>query len=181
MFDYEKFENQLYTAIETYVQNHQNQKEDIYIMSIYYWPDFTTFIGVAANTYSNLNEQTDPEDVEDYVYYKYCEEEWEWDLTGDFDVLSKDLQAYYEELEAEGAKDSNLRDEKEEMHREKIIAIGRRVLKKIQQTDAYKAYPKLYLNFYIREYFTRDESMEIFGELNGEESLEEYGLFWGDE
>ena len=43
-----------------------------------------------------------------------------------------------------------------------------------KETDTYKQFPKLFLNVYVREYFSEEESIQIFGELNEEESVEEY-------
>ena len=95
-FDYEKFEKDLLAAVEEYAKSQLDHKDDMYIMSIEYFPDFTTFVVIRANTYSYLEEQVEADD-EDYTYYKYCEEEW--DLYEDLEELSNVLQKEYSEME----------------------------------------------------------------------------------
>ena len=95
-FDYEKLEKNLLEAVEEYAASQLDQNDDMYIMSIEYFPEFTTFIAIRTNTYSYLKEQVD-EDDESYTYYKYCEEEW--DLYEDVKEISSALQAEYNEME----------------------------------------------------------------------------------
>lgn len=95
-FNYDKFEKDLLVAVETYAKSQLDNKDDVYIMSIEYFPDYTTFVAIRANTYSYLEEQVE-EDDEDYTYYKYCEEEW--DLYEDLEELSNVLQKEYSEME----------------------------------------------------------------------------------
>lgn len=166
-FDYKKFEKELLEKVEGYAKDHLEDKDDLYILSVDYFPEFTTSIAIRANTFSYLSEQSDPSD-EDYTYYKYCEEEWDWDIFEDLDELSEDLQKYYSELE--DAEDEDAGEE----HTTKIIEVCKNVLKAFKETDTYKVFPKLYLNVYVREYFDEEEAIEIFGELNGEDSKEEY-------
>lgn len=170
-FNYEKFEKELLVAVEEYAKSHLEEKEDLYIMSIDYWPEFTTSIALRANTYSYLSEQSEPSE-EDYTYYKYCEEEWDWDIFEDLEELSKDLQKQYTELEEKYSDEEY--DEISTDHTTKIIEVCKNVLKAFKETDTYKAYPKLFLNVYVREYFDEEESIQMFGELNGEDSKEEY-------
>ena len=167
-FNYEKLEKDLLAAIEKYAKSQLDKKEDIYIMSVEYYPDFTTFVTVRGNTYSYLSEQVEEED-EEYTYYKYCEEEW--DLWEDMKEISAVLQEEYKEMEEKYG------DEFYELQREhatKIIAVCRNAMKEFKETDVYREFPKLYLNVYVREYFSREETLEIFRELNGEEAIEEY-------
>ena len=56
-FDYEKFEENLLAAVEEYAKSQLVNKDDLYIMSIEYFPEFTTFVVIRANTYSYLKEQ----------------------------------------------------------------------------------------------------------------------------
>ena len=168
-FDYEKIEKDLLVAIEEYAKSQVDNKDDMYIMSIEYFPDFTTFIAIRANTYSYLEEQAE-EDDEDYTYYKYCEEEW--DLCEDLEEISGVLQAKYNEME-EKYNDEEF-DELQTEHATKIIDVCKNVMKKFKETDIYKEFAKLYLNVYVREYFNEEEIIQIFGELNGEDSIKEY-------
>lgn len=168
-FDYEKFEKNLLVGVEEYAKSQLVNKDDLYIMSIEYFPEFTTFVGIRANTYSYLKEQV--KDEQDYTYYKYCEEEWDWDLYEDLEEISSLLQAQYKEMEKKyGEEFSKLQDE----HATKIIEVCKTVMKRFKETDTYKKFPKLYLNVYVREYFSDEESIQIFCELNGEDNIEEY-------
>lgn len=168
-FDYEKFENNLLVAVEKFAKSQLDNKDDMYIMSIEYFPDFTTFVAIRANTYSYLEEQVD-EDDEDYTYYKYCEEEW--DLYDDLEEISKVLQAEYNEMEEKY--DDDEFDDLQDEHATKIIDVCKNVMKRFKETDTYKEFPTLYLNAYVREYFSEEETIEIFKELNGEDNIEEY-------
>lgn len=168
-FDYEKLEKDLLAAVEEYAKSQLDIKDDMYIMSIEYFPDFTTFIAIRANTYSYLEGQVEADD-EDYTYYKYCEEEW--DLYEDVKEVSSLLQAEYNEMEEKCDEDEF--DELQNEHAEKIIDICKNVMKKFKETDTYKEFKKLYLNVYVREYFDEEETIQIFEELNGKESIEEY-------
>ena len=168
-FDYKEFEKNLLAAVEEYANAQLVNKDDLYIMSVEYFPEFTTSVSIRANTYSYLKEQV--EDEEDYTYYKYCEEEWDWDLFEDLEELSRVLQVQYNEMEEKYGDEFY---ELQEEHATKIIEVCKTVMKRFKETDTYKKFPKLYLNVYVREYFTEEESIQIFGELNGEDAIEEY-------
>ena len=127
-FDYEKLEKNLLEAVTEYAASQLDQKDDMYIMSIEYFPEFTTFIAIRANTYSYLKEQVD-EDDESYTYYKYCEEEW--DLYEDVKEISSALQAEYNEMEEKYNDDAF--EEAQEKHAEKVIDICRNVMKKFKE------------------------------------------------
>lgn len=168
-FDYERFEMGLLAVVEEYAKLQLLKKDDFYIMSIEYFPEFTTFVAIRANTYSHLKEKAG-ESEKDYTYYKFCEEEWE--LCECLEEISKDLQAEYEEMEAkyDDEKFAELQTE----HVVQIIAACKSVMNKFKETDTYKSFSKLYLNVYIREYFTKEETIQMFCELNGEDTMEEY-------
>lgn len=166
-FDYEKFAEKLLVAVEEYAKTQLVNRDDLYIMSIEYFPDFTTFVVIRANTYSYLKEQV--EDEEDYTYYKYCEEEW--DLYESLEGISSDLQVHYNKMEEMYGEEFY---KEQEQHATKIIEICKTVMKRFKETDTYKKFPKLYLNVYVREYFTNEECIKIFCDLNGEDNIEEY-------
>lgn len=168
-FNYENFEKDLLAAVEEYAKLLLDNKDDLYIMSVEYFPEFTTFVSIRANVYSYLEEQV-KDGKENYTYYKYCEEEW--DLYKDLDEVSIALQAKYNEMEEKYVDEEF--DELQAEHAAKIIYICKSVMKKFKETDTYKKFPKLYLNVYVREYFNKEEAIQIFGELNGEDSIEEY-------
>lgn len=168
-FNYEKFEKDLLAAVEEYTKSQLDIKDDMYIMSIEYFPEFTTFIAIRANTYSFLEEQAEETD-EEYTYYKYCEEEW--DLYEDLKDISSVLQAEYNEMEEKY--DNKEFNELQDKHALKIIDVCKNVMKKFKETDTYKEFTKLYLNVYIREYFDNEETVKIFEELNDKDNIEEY-------
>lgn len=167
-FNYEKFENDLLIAVEEYAKSQLDNKDDLYIMSVEYYPDFTTFVAIRANTYSYLNEQVD-ENHKYYTYYKYCEEEW--GLYADLNDISNGLQVEYNEMEEKYGDEFY---ELQTAHSTRIIEACKNAMQKFKETETYKKYPKLYLNVYVREYFTGEETIQIFRELNGEDNIEEY-------
>lgn len=168
-FDYEKFEKDLLVAVEEYTKSQLDNKDNMYIMSLEYFPEFTTFIAIRANTYSYLKKHV-KEDDEEYTYYKYCEEEW--GLYENLKEISSALQAEYSEMEEKY--DDEEFDKLQEEHTTKIIDVCKNVMKKFKETDIYKEFKKLYLNVYVREYFNEEETILIFGELNGKDSIGEY-------
>ncbi len=167
-FDYEKFENGLLWAVEDFAKKQLDNKNDIYIMSIEYYPYFTTFVIIRGNTYSHLNEQVKADDA-DIMYYKYCEEEWH--LYSVLPELSKDLQVANTNMEELYG---NASDDLQKEHTTKMIDVCKNAMKRFKETSIFKEFPKLYLNVYVREYFSSEESIEIFRELNGDENIEEY-------
>lgn len=168
-FDYGKFENGLVLAVEDFAKTQLDNKDDIYIMSIEYYPDYTTFVVIRGNTYSYLSEKVEAND-KNYMYYKFCEEEW--GLYNDLPELSKVLEVEYANME-ELYDDDEFYDLLEE-HSTKIFDVCKNAMKRFKETGTFKEFPKLYLNVYIREYFSNKEIIEIFRELNGDENIEEY-------
>lgn len=166
-FDYEGFEAHLLEMVEAYAKSQLDKKEDLYIMSLEYFPEYTTFVAIRANTHSYLEEQV--EDEEDYSYYKFCEEEW--DLYGDLKEASYALQARYNQMEEMYG---DAFEKYQEEHATKIIEICKTVMKRFKETDIYKKFPELYLNVYVREYFSDEECIRTFCDLNGEDKREEY-------
>jgi len=165
-FNYDKFEKDLFEAVEKYAKTQLDKKGDLYIMSIEYFPEYTTFIAIRANTYSHLEERA-KEDERNYTYYKYCEEEW--GLCKELEHISNTLQAEYDET-----CDDEEFDELQEEHTAKIIDVCKAVMKKFKGTAVYREFPGLFLNVYVREYFNKEETVQTFLELNGEDSISEY-------
>ena len=169
MFDYLRFEEDLKKTVEETMRNKLDKKDDVYIMSIQYFPEITTLVRLICNTHSYLNEQADVSKEGEYLYYKYCEEEWEiWD---EFDELSKRLQDYSEEVDRKfELMEGDDIDEQYEMeyktHVGKMIEIGKSVAKWFRTTEIFKQYPNLLVNFYMREFFSSQEDVEIFKEIN---------------
>ena len=143
----------------------------IYILSLEYFPEFTTFVAIRANTYTYLNNKVS-EDDKNYVYYKFCEEEWE--SCECLENVSKSLQIAYDNIEEEYEDDDDKLMEVEEEHTAKVFETCKAVMKKFKETEEYKSLPMTYLNVYMREHFTSEEKIQIFGELNGDESKEQY-------
>lgn len=170
-FDYLNFENDLFKAVENFMKQYISRKDDVYAFSIHYFPDLTTLIGIAGNTYSHLNSNTNSHPSDKwYFYYKYCEEEWE--LGTWFDDVSIPLQNYYNAIDKYSQSESvelyELFEKQYKEHVEKIIEICKQALKKIKATDTYKSYPRLYLNVYVREKFSTEELLTNYEELNAD-------------
>lgn len=173
-FNYDKFASELNTELEEFVKALAEKQEDVYIISINYCPDFTTTIGVVANSYTYLNEITSVDD-NNYFYYKYCEEEWE--KVKGFDSLSAELQRYYSELEQKYNSDYEKFEESYKEHSEMIIQMCKSILKNFQETTTYKSFPDLLLNVYVREYFDNEECIRIFEEVNAGKEIAEYAKY----
>ncbi len=168
-FDYKRFEKKLLIEVEEYVKTKLENEEGVYIISIEYFPEFTTFVAIRANTYSYLKEKAG-ENEKDYTYYKYCDEEW---TLGEFlEEVSKDLKADYKELEEKY--DDEQFEELQAEHAKKIFTSCKAVMKKFKETDTYKKLSKPYLNVYVRERLTKEERVQVFCELNGEDNREEF-------
>lgn len=168
-FDYDRFEKNLLAAIEEYVKFKVDNKDELYIMSIEYFPQFTTFVAIRANTYSYLKEKVG-ENKKYQAYYKYCEEEWE--LCECLEEISGDLQTEYKAMKAKY--DDEQFEELQAAHALKIFAACKSAMKKFKETDTYKELSNPYLNVYIRERLTKEEIIRVFCELNGEDDKEEY-------
>ena len=173
VFPYESFENDLYDEVCKTLKEHGDNK-DIYAVSISYWPDFTTLIGIVLNTNSNLKSKP-AKDEAYYMYYKYCEEEW--DIDKKFDDLSRELVDYYNALKKWVSEDDEKWEEIYDEHVKKIIEICKRVLLKVKTSQEYALYPSLNLNVYVREFFSEEEEVEIFKALNDEAAVQEYEKF----
>ena len=167
-FDYGKFEKYLLEEIEECAKSLLTRKDNIYIISLEYFPEFTTFVAARANTYSNLKERAD-ETSQYFTYYKYCEEEW--DIYEDLKEASGMLQATYKEMEA---KYGDAFEDHQRQHAAKILDICNVVMKRFKETAIYSEFPTLYLNVYVRERFTKETHVQIFAELNGSDSVVEY-------
>ncbi len=168
-FDYVKFEKNLLAELEAFAKKQSDNKDDLYIMSVEYFPEFTTYVAVRANSYSYLTKNVG-ESEKYYTYYKYCEEEW--GLGECLEDSSKELQAEYKKMEEKY--DDVQFDEWQREHAVKIFSVCKTVMKKFKETDTYKMFSKLYLNVYMRERFTKEEILQVFCELNGEDNKEEY-------
>ena len=176
-FDYDSFEKDLYEEVCRKIGNQEN-KDDIYAFSIDYFPEYTTYISLMKNTYSNL-KKAPATDRTDLMYYKYCEEEWgNWD---NFDMLSEQLVRYYDAMEEWGNSDDDeecLRmEEIYGQHKQKIISLCVGVLQRVKKSPEYASYQKLNLNVHVREGFAPEEEIEIYKKLNNEEAVEEYRVF----
>lgn len=173
-FDYEQFEEDLCTTFEEFMKGYLDRKEDMYIFSVNYFPEYTTTVGVNANSYSYFNEKV-KSDPSCYGDFKYCEEEWEvqeW-----FDAPSKQLQIYFDQLDEEYEDDEDTHDELYEEHRDRIIDICKNVMKRIKETDTVKAYPQMLLNVYVWEVIDGEDAVEIFKDINGDAIPDDYFEF----
>ncbi len=170
VFPYDSFEKDLYEELCKCLKKHSDNK-DICSVSISYWPELTTFIGAVLNTNSNLKSKS-AKDSSEYMYYKYCEEEWE--IGEEFKGLSKELVDYYNALKQSTLDDYELWEKIYGPHVNRIIEICKRALLNIKQSPEYALYTSLNLNVYVREFFSAEEAIAIFKELNIEQIVHEY-------
>lgn len=171
-FDYAAFENDLLAAIEGWAKLQLDKKDEIYIMAVECYPWFTTLVQVKANTFSYL-EEISKERREDYAYYKFCEEEW--GLGERLEKNSKALQTEYNRIETDY--DDETADRLKREHSEKIITSCKNVMIKFRETETFKLFPKLYLTVYVSEFFSSEERISIFKEINGAEAAAEYSAW----
>lgn len=178
MFDYGRFEKDLFFYIKMYIEKWGTEKKDIYAFSIN-CNDEAIGIVLNANTDSYFQQTIDQYGTDDtYYYYKFCEEEWE--LWSDYEdeeslAMASYMEEYCKQLDAAYSQDQReLYEEKYEEHKEKIQQSCINVLKKIRESDVYSMISGAYLNFYIRESFDEEEVVRIFKEINGEEIFPDF-------
>lgn len=177
-FDYNKFEEDLYSYVEKYIKIWSAEKNDIYGLSI------NCSIGnggitINANTtsyYQKKLEGLGEYSLDAKFYYKFCEEEWE--LWSDWDTEAREMDGYMEAYCSYIAdtyeEDIDLYDAKDKEFEANIQELCIRVLKKIKKSDSYQMIPGAYLNYYVREKFSEQEIIEIFEEINGKGFCQEY-------
>ncbi len=176
-FDYNAFENELYEEVCHFMKSHSDRK-DIYAFSIKYEPEFTTFIGVVFNSMSNLETKSN-DGMEDYYYYKYCEEEWEGgEIIGS---LSEQLKQHYEAIEEWAADDDFIENQTQSEHRDKIIEVCIKVMQRVKESEEYAMYSKLNLNVFVREFFTTEEVVGTYKKFNDDEALSDLKKYLGVE
>lgn len=173
MFDYNRFENDVVTAMEDTLRKWAEEYGDIYIMSLDCARDMTS-IGIIANTKQYLKEQADA-DSEDYWYYKYCEEEWDlWYADGFVEDISTYMDQYLKE-KSEHFTDPETFEflESFDEHCSKMIESCKKALVRLRQSVK-QDFPNLLLTYNIREYLDNEERTEIFALVNSSEASEEY-------
>ena len=173
MFDYQKFENDVVSAMEHTLRKWKTAYDDIYILSLDCARDMTS-AAVYANTKQYLKEQSDP-GSDDYWYYKYCEEEWNLcDTGGPLAELSSYMNQYIEENDERFTDPETFEYlEAFEEHCDQIIAACKEALKRFKQSIQ-EDFPDLLLAFSIREYLDSEERAEFFALVNSKEASEEY-------
>lgn len=173
MFDYKKFENDVVAVMENTLRKWMNEYEDIYILSLDCERDMSS-IGIFANTKQYLEEQSAPES-EDYLYYKYCEEEWSLcDAGGFLAEISSYMKQYIEENKERFTNPESYEYmEAFDEHCDKIIETCKKALKRFRQSIR-EDFPDLLLSFNIREYLDDEERTEFFALVNSKDALEEY-------
>lgn len=173
MFDYEKFQKDLVAAMEKKLREWSEENDDIYILLL----DLSRGMesaGVYANTEEYLEEQTEDE-PEDFWYYKYCEDEWE--LSDVLDGVSSYMRAFVDEnSEQFSAKDDGglfVYTESFNAHCEQMIESCKKALERFRE-ETKEEFPKLLLDFNIREYLDEEERTEIFSLFNSKKAAKEY-------
>ena len=173
MFDYNKFETDIVTAMKDTLNKWAGEYDDIYILSLDCARDMTS-IGFMANTEQHLNEESDADD-EDYWYYKYCEEEWElFEADGMASEISSYMSQYIEENDARFTNPETFAfTEDFDEHCDKIIKTCEKAIQRLRQSVS-QDFPELLLAFNIREYLDAEERSKIFATVNSKEAAREY-------
>lgn len=173
MFDYNKFETDIVTAMKDTLNKWAGEYDDIYILSLDCARDMTS-IGFMANTEQHLNEESDADD-EDYWYYKYCEEEWElFEADGMASEISSYMNQYIEENDARFTNPETFAfTEDFDEHCDKIIKICEKAIQRLRQSVS-QDFPELLLAFNIREYLDAEERAKFFATVNSKEAAQEY-------
>ncbi len=170
MFNYEKFENDIVQSMQIILERWIKENNDLYIFSLDCVGQMDS-IGAIANTFHYLKEQTE-QDSEDYLYYKYCEEEW--DLFHTFEDISVDMCKELEDnsdifINSETHKYSDVFEE----HRCKIIECCGNALIRFRKILNLN-HPHILLTLNIREYLDGEDRMEIFDKINNQNMVKEY-------
>lgn len=181
IFDYNKFEEDVYLYVIKYIKKWSAEKTDIYALSINCADEVDSGIVINANTMSyfqkQLAKQGEEKDKDNYYYYKFCEEEWElWSEWNDAEnrKMADYMKTYCNQLEEAYEDEWEIYDAKYEAHQVKIQEACIRALKKIRESEAYKMIPGAFLNFYIREKFSEEEKIEIIEKINGKDFCQDY-------
>ena len=174
MFDYEKFKEDLVTAMEKILRKWSEENDDIYILSLDLSRDMES-VGVWANTVGYLEEQADDDTPEDFWYYKYCEEEW--DLCEVISEISSYMRTYLDEnsgkFSEEDSEGTSIYTESFDAHCDQIMESCKKALEGFRELTR-EDFPKLLLAFNIREYLDNEERIAVFSLVNSAEVAKEY-------
>ncbi len=170
-FDYKKFSNDLFQALDTSLQKLTKEHKNLYAFTLSCSRDVRS-IGVIANTKTYLAKNAD-EQSEDYWYYKYCENEWE--IFDTFQTISEYMSTY---LESDPDKFTNpntyIFTEEFDGHFDRIVAACDEVIGRLRDVKDDHENPDILLNFNVEDYFNEEDRVMRFKKLNGEEAAKEY-------
>lgn len=164
-FDFEKYKIKMLDVIKrALLRELSNCTEHIYGLCLY-GDAHLSGTTVVLNTIENLERNNDNEEA----YFKYCVEEWDiWSEEDTLGVsLSKEVSGYLELLKN--------RDNYDEF-RDKIFDIHISILKELRENKFIELHfgESILLLYYIREYFSQEEVINIAKILNSGELLEDY-------
>ncbi len=171
MFNYEEFGEKLFEKVQVSVPEIMDEYPDLYAVSLDL-ADSLTSIGIIANYKEYLNENVEDEEDEDYMYYKYCEDEWGYfDTFEDISsILSKEIE---ENSDSYTDKETNHYTDKFAEHFDKLIKICVSVMaqyREILNEDD----NEILLTVNARESLDPNARIAIFKSINGEELAKEY-------
>lgn len=170
LFDYKKFENDVFEHMKIVLQKWLGEHPDIYIFSLDCAREMES-IGVMANTIQYLAEQANP-DSDEYWYYKYCEEEWELDDW--FKDISANMELYLKENhDVFTASETYEYLDPFDEHCDKVIESCQNALIRFR-TFINGKHPDILLTFNIREYLDEETKIGIFRKINDENAVKEY-------
>ncbi len=169
MFDYEEFGKKLFEKMQVVVPQIMEEYPDLYAVSLDL-SDSLTSIGVIANYAGYLSENVEDEDEEDYMYFKYCEDEWGYFDT--FEDISLILKGEIEE-NADIYTDAKTYQytDKFAQHFDKLVKICVSVM---AQYKAILGKDEIFLTVDVREVLDQNARIAIFKSINGEQMAKEY-------
>lgn len=169
-FDLEEWQEGLKLGLSTALKELLEEYDDVYAISLVLTADLWA-IGVQANTKNFLLEQTGSQKNEDYLYYKYAEEEWgiEEAAAETFEDLTQMLQECLSEYSDVFTDENYDYSEAFEEFRDQILGSSLGVLREFVTEGEGSRHPEISWNFYVKELFEAEDMLELYRMLNQDE------------
>jgi hypothetical protein len=154
----EKFKNKIKAAINKTIKDDKlsNRIGDIYALALSTTRELTS-IGIIANTETKIKDKSSKE----VYYYKFNPEEWE---------IWVDLKDFNDVVECVDDFRDDLNDELKERLFKTCVTVLYEMKKELE-----KYFKKdIYLEFYVRDYYSDDDIIENMKYLNSKEYIEEF-------
>ncbi|MDO4294928.1 MAG: DUF4303 domain-containing protein [bacterium] len=170
-FDLEEWQEGLKLGLSCALQELLEEHDEVYAISLVLTADLWA-VGVQANTKNFLLEQAGSVQNEDYLYYKYAEEEWGIDEAAAeiFEDLTQMLQECLSENSDLFTDENYDYSEAFQEFRDQILASSLRVFREFVTEGEGSRHPEISWNFYVRELFEAADMLELYRMLNQDET-----------